>query len=480
MISIRNIAILVVFYFLMVSCIKESFYTGKNAQLRYSADTISFDTVFTSFGTAYQTLVIYNPYNESLNINSISLAGGPSSVFFININGISSSHISNIEIKPRDSLYIFLQVFINPIGQNLPLLIKDSIMFNINNNTKYILLEAFGQDVHLIKGSTLKSQTWPADKPYLIYGNVTVDTLQTLSISAGATVYFHRNANLRVKGTLTANGSFASQILFNDDRLDDYIPNYPGQWGGIQFLPGSTNNLLNYVTIKNGTSGIMLGNSNYKTNPDLIISNCIILNMTYSCLYAVNSKIKAWNCVIADAGTYTCGLLDGGDYQFYQCTLANYYCYQFACRTLVPALYISDYYTNPANIADTILNPLKEAKFYNTIIYDSLSFNATQLPNELDLDLKNSPPSTYMFNHCLIASTDSASFSSSSSFIKVIFNKNPKFENAGNFKFELDSLSPAIQSGDVQTGLNYPYDLNMVNRTLNSAPDIGAYQWVKK
>src|SRR5208283_4163145 len=162
---------------------------------------ISFDTVFTTFGTATKGLTVYNPYNQSLKVN-ISFSGAQDSVFLININGINTSHLNNIDIKPKDSLFIFLQVLINTLSGNLPLLIKDSIMFTVNNNAQYIYLEAFGQNVHFLNNQVLTSQTWLADKPYLIYGNVTVDTLQTLTIEPGTSIYMHRNANLRVKGTL--------------------------------------------------------------------------------------------------------------------------------------------------------------------------------------------------------------------------------------------------------------------------------------
>ncbi len=461
MIIIRYIAFIILCSIFLNSCNKESFYEGKDAKLLFSSDTVSFDTVFTSFGSETKQLMVYNPYNQSLKINTIALSGSQSSVFLINVDGISSAQVNNIEIKPKDSLYIFLQVFINPVGSNLPMIVKDSIMFNVNNKIQYVQLEAFGQNVHFYNGVTLKSQTWPADKPYLIYGNITVDTLQTLTIAGGAVVYMNRNANLRVKGTLIANGSFLTPVQFNTDRLDKDYSQLPSQWGGIAFLPGSKNNVLNWLIIKNGISGITIGRYNDNSKPDLTLSNSIIVNMSYCCLCAINSTVKAWNCVIADAGTYTCGLLNGGDYQFYQCTLANYY-------NASPALTISD-----------TLNPLT-ANFTNTIISDSIFIyqGINDTINELQLP-KNNYISSCVFKNCLIEKQSNDTFNSNSS-INNILNKNPKFKNPSNFDFEIDSLSAAIEGGDINTGLLYPYDLKNVNRTLNPAPDIGAYQWVKK
>src|SRR5208283_5592356 len=242
------------------------------------------------------------------------------------------------------------------------------------------------------------SQTWLADKPYLIYGNVTVDTLQTLTIEPGTSIYMHRNANLRVKGTLQASGAFATPIVFNTDRLDPVYNDVPGQWGGIILLPGSKNHMLNWVIMKNGTSGLTLGGYTIQSKPDLILSNSIINNMSYSCLLAINSQIKAWNCQITDAGNYSCGLIGGGDYQFYQCTLANDYGKYVSRSYNIPTLYISDYYNNPSNVSDVVINPLSEAIFANTIAYGNTT-------NEMTLDLKQTAPSAYLFNHCLLVSS---------------------------------------------------------------------------
>jgi hypothetical protein len=100
--------------------------------------------------------------------------------------------------------------------------------------------------------------------------------------------------------------------------------------------------------------------------------------------------------------------------------------------------------------------------------------------NELTLNINQTTQSACHFNNCLIQTTDTATIKSKVSCLNIIFNKNPKFKNPSDFNFEIDSLSAAIQAGDISTGQQYPYDLNNVSRTTNPAPDIGAYQWVKK
>ncbi len=447
---------------IVLSCQKESFYTGSNASLSFSPDTVAFDTVFTSIGSATQSLIVHNPYNQFIKISLIALEGGAKSPFIININGVNSSSVTNIEIGPKDSLFIFIQFFLNQTGINNPLFIKDSLLFKTNNHLQYVKLLAYGQDVHIINNSTLGTQTWPADKPYLIYGTVMVDSLSTLTIAHGATLYFHRNANLVVKGSLIANGNFKNNILFLGDRLENIYNNIPGQWGGVILQPGSHNNSFNWVVMKNGTSGLQSGGYDEKNPVDLMLSNTIIQTMSYSCLLAFNSTITSYNCVLANGSTYTCGLKDGGLYNFYQCTIVNYN----ANNVSDGALYISDYDNN-----NLVNSGNFGAGFYNTIIDGNN-------PDEVYSDLKGSYTGEPYFENCLVESkmyiNDTVHFSN------CIWNKNPDFENIANLNFQPDSISAARNMGNPSIGQLYPFDLNMNSRILNKQPDIGAYQYIQK
>ncbi|MCK5169177.1 MAG: hypothetical protein KAQ75_04785, partial [Bacteroidales bacterium] len=95
------IPLLIVQFFF--SCEKEEFNTSVNASLVFSVDTILFDTVFTSIGSATQRFTVKNPYNKNLNISSIYLAGGESSPYRLNIDGYPAVRLENIELREKDS-----------------------------------------------------------------------------------------------------------------------------------------------------------------------------------------------------------------------------------------------------------------------------------------------------------------------------------------------------------------------------------------
>jgi hypothetical protein len=62
----------------------------------------------------------------------------------------------------------------------------------------------------------------------------------------------------------------------------------------------------------------------------------------------------------------------------------------------------------------------------------------------------------------------------------MTWNSNPKFISFEKLNFQLDTLSPAKDAGDVQIGKLFPKDLNNNDRTLDNAPDIGAYERIEK
>jgi hypothetical protein len=331
---------------------------------------------------------------------------------------------------------------------------------------------AYSQDVHIFRSETIKSQVWEADKPYLIFGNVILDSLETLTISSGATIYLHKNSNLLIKGTLNIAGEFGKPVSFKGDRLEKDYLDIPGQWGGIILLPGSKNHSIRWMIAENGTSGIVLGSANNLSKPNLEITNSIIRNMAYDALLAYNARIKAVNCLIANAGTYTCGLTSGGDYEFYQCTITNYYGDYDDRDYLAPSLYLSNYSRDPLNPLPIFSSELTKADFYNSIIYGS---NA----DELGLDSVASAGFHYKFDHCLVRSKK-YSDRNTGSFLTMTWNSNPKFISFEKLNFQLDTLSPAKDAGDVQIGKLFPKDLNNNDRTLDNAPDIGAYERIEK
>lgn len=75
-----------------------------------------------------------------------------------------------------DSLFVFVQVTVDPTGSTSPLLIKDSVIFETNGNIQDVKLTAIGQDVYLVKPDRFPTSGFP---DYSIIGRAGFDTIIT-------------------------------------------------------------------------------------------------------------------------------------------------------------------------------------------------------------------------------------------------------------------------------------------------------------
>ena len=313
------------------SCRKDTFITTADAKLRFSEDTVHFDTVFSTVGSITLPLKLYNNYNENLNISNIQLAGGEFSQFRMNVDGESGAQFTDIEILPNDSIYIFIEVTVDPNDDALPFVIEDSIIFTTNGNMQDIKLIAYGQNANFHYGEILCDTTWTDNLPHVIIGSVLVDTLCSLTITEGTDIYLHGGSSFYVLGTLNVLGTKDSLVTFQGDRLEDFYKEVPGQWEGIYLLRGSFDNVIQYAEIKNANKGISLGYSTdtglvtfLELQPTLTLENTKIFDIQYYGIESLNSRIKATNVLIYNVGQANAALTLGGDYEFRHCTMANY------------------------------------------------------------------------------------------------------------------------------------------------------------
>lgn len=452
---------------LLFSCKPDNNSQTANYNLAFSADTVTFDTVFTGIGTATKLLKVYNSNNFDIELQEVFLAKDQQSNYRLNINGLAANRASNLVVAAKDSIHIFIEATIDPNRDQM--VEQDSIIFRSENQEWDIDLVAFGQDVVLLQQAHLLADTiWTNQKPFLVYDYLYVAPQVQLTIEAGTQLHFHRGARFYVEGSLQTKGKLQEPVVFQSDRLEQMYNHVPGQWAGIYFLPGSQQNSLVHTEVKNAIIGIQVDTFAHQNQPVLVMHNTKVQHMTAVGVYARGTNLEMYNCLIADCGQYALACIYGGNYKILNTTVANYWLH--APRN-TPSVVFNNYFVYENN---TFVRPLNKVEFANNIVYGSLE-------NELAFDLYENNEA--YFNFAISHSAFKLSQNNQPQlFSECLFNEPPQFTDRYAFDFHLDTLSPLQRKGSTEVVLKnaafLSTDLDEVMRPTNINPDMGAYQRV--
>lgn len=462
------------------SCRKEKLLES-GGSIRFSVDTLTFDTVFTSLGSFTATVKIFNTQNQKIKLSSVKLDGGTSSQFKINVNGREGNSIGDIEIAPKDSIYVFATVNINPNDSTQPFVVSDRLIVTLNAQTFSIPFIAFGQNAYYVVDSTITSnQVWKTDKPYVIIHNAAVDENVTLTIPAGCRVYVHGDSRLFVLGTLKVTGTKKDSVVFQSDRLDrKYYGNegYPGEWGGIYFNITSRDNEMNYAILKNVGGSTRLGESVFSPaainlSPDtindgkamLVMTNTIIENSIGYGILSDAGTLVAQNCLINTSGAQCLAAIEGGGYYLDNCTFVNYGSKKVS-HIDNPVMALLNYY----DISNTTYRPgpLK-AVLNNCVVWGSLeteffaAYRGDTTKPESKFDVR--------LNNCLIRNKDGVPKGVVAN--STLVNTDPQFRDKDKWDFRPVAGSPLINSG-----INIGVTTDLDNKARDGQPDIGCYEF---
>ncbi len=455
------------FYFIFFSILSISFFscepkdemisTDKSNRISFSPDTVFFDTLYTGFESPVQRASIKNFNKEALNISRLYLQTGENSPFRLTINGIKKQEATDIFLRGNDSLRIFLDIIPPTLNTDGITKLEDFLVVESNGNIEKLPLIVWLQDGILLEDSVLDCQTvWSGKKPYIVKGNVLVEENCKLTIEAGVKVVFLTDAALLVAGSLEINGNSTENVKLGSFRNDGAFENALGQWFGILFGENSKNNRISYAIIENAKTGIRFGTPDNDTIPDLVIENTIIRNMADAGVFCLNSDVLIQNTLIHNCLNRTFSAGAGGNYYFYNNTFANF---GFNFFREEPSFELS----NTLAFVDTtgneqIIREDLKAYFINNIIWGSI---------DEELILFASPQAGFQtFWNANLLKTKLVDAS-----LPNILNQDPKFVDAFNGKYQLDSLSPAIDAG-----LDIGLEIDLECKVRGDNPDIGAFE----
>ncbi len=446
------------------SCKKDSFITGAAARLTTSADSLKYDTVFTTTGSITKSFKIFNGNNQKLRLSKVKLMGGTASAFKININGSAITEANNIEVEANDSIYVFVSVSINPNATNLPFIISDSILINYNGNNRFVQLQAYGQNAIFLNSKVISGNTtWSNTLPYVILKSIRIDTTATLTIPQGCKIYSHADAPFIVDGTLIVNGTKNNEVVFAGDRFDNDYKDLPASWPGIYLRDNSKNNVLKFAVIKNAYQAIVVTNPSINANPKIILQQCTIDNAYDAGILAANTSLQINNSLISNCGNNVT-LIYGGDYNFTHCTVASYS--NAFINHKNPVLTVNNFATQGGVTVTGNIN----AVFRNCIFWGDAGF----VKDEVVVNKRGSNTFTVLLEKNLYRNTTDPV---NSTLTGNINNEDPKFDSIDVSKRYYDfrinnAVAPGINKG---AGTTFTKDLDDKNRS-NGVPDLGCYE----
>lgn len=474
----------IVFLVFFSSCKKDQVTTDPNAILNFSADTVLFDTIFSTIGSTTQLLKVYNQNDQAISIANIQLEGGNNSMYRMNVDGTPGVSFSDLEIDSGDSLFIFVEVTVDPGNQNLPFIVEDRILFRTNGNDQVVQLVAWGQDANFHGGLGSISllgcdEIWNADKPHVVYGVVVVDEDCSLTINQGVQVFCHKGAGIYVGGgVLDIRGALGNEVCFQGDRLEPEFANVPGQWGielnfefedqfGVQqatvvrggiWLSECEGSTIDYAIFKNGSIGVQVDTVKTAGVDALQITNTKIQNMSAIGLLGQGAEMSGFNNLITNCGRACGAFTIGGSYRFDHCTFANYWS---GGTRQDPAFVLNNFYVDFNNTVQ--VRPLSNTLFRNCIVWGN-NAGLTDF-NEFAVAIQENEfvaPAAFFFSNCAVDTDeplDDPLF-----YLNMLNGTTPPFASVTNNDFRLNNSTSIWQCPFVDTA---PIDIGGTNRFSN-------------
>lgn len=352
------------------ACIEDSITTNPSDQPEFSVDTLHMGQVFTQDATPTHKFMVYNRHSKVLSVSDIRFRDGGTGFFRLNVDGMAGTSFNNIEIRPNDSIFVFVEATLPTNGANAPVAICETVDFITNGVTRSVVLEAVGRDVKRLKAHTLLSDTTiTSSLPVQIFDSLVVAPGVTLTLAPGAELFFHDSAELRVHGSLVSDGTPQAPVVLGGDRTGWVATNIPYQimslqWEGVYFSPSSHSNRLSHTVIENTVNGVTLDslNNGNEAAPQLYLVNCRLRNAGTHALNAIHTSVNAVGCEFAEAGQGVVRLR-GAAHNFANCTFANHYLFSYISGPII-AFEHADSETD-----DLSGTPYLSAEIANSIIY---------------------------------------------------------------------------------------------------------------
>jgi hypothetical protein len=428
---------------LLLSCSdNESFTTSPSNRLTFSVDTVMLDTVFSRVPSSTRTFWVFNHSGDGIRCSNVRLQQGNQTGFRVNVDGIylgatEGYQTSDIELRNKDSLRVFVELTSPMNNHTDPQLLEDNLVFTLESGAEQkVNLRAFTWDAEMVDHLVVsRDTTISTTRPLVVSRGIEVAENATLQL-LGTTLYFRANAGVDVYGRLITDEHDGRETVLRGDRLDhmfDYLPydRVSGQWQGITFHDSSFENVIRHTELHSGSNGIVCDSSS-TARSKLTMEYSTIHNMQGYGLKATNCRLSINTCQITNT-LMDCLCVRGGMVDVNNCTLAQFYPFDSNRGAAIR-------FAN--STGDNSPCPLERLQVSNTII---TGYADDVLMGELG---DSAVVAEYAFDHCLI--------------------RTPKVETADSVRFKAtiwEDVKDTITAGDKNFALvdtdNLIYDFSL-------------------
>ena len=448
----------------------ESFSTSRADVLSFSVDTVKMDTTFSNVPTPTYSFWVYNRSGKALRCSSVRLENGNQTGYRVNVDGTYLSpelgyQTQDVEVRKGDSVRVFVELTSPLQHADDPQLVADNLLFQLESGVQQkVNLKAYSWDAQLLTNLRVREDmTLQSRQPIVVYGGIRVDSLATLTVGEGTTLYFHENAGLKVYGSLKLQGAANAEVVLRGDRIDrmfDYLPydRTPGQWQGVELMPSSHDNVMTYADIHSAYHGVLVDSSDVSRQKLLMQSSTVHNCQGYGVMID-SAKVQICNSQISNTLLHPL-YVHGGDVEVNGCTIAQFYPFDARRATAIgfqaplPNLSVRNSLVTGYHDDEVVWSEPKEGEVFN-----------------------------FLFDHCVLR-TEKMQTDDSLKFTNVIYEdlkdtvkfgeKHFKLFDTDNLKydFHLRKESAAVGVADPATAL--PFDRNGMRR--REQPSVGCYE----
>lgn len=450
--------------------------TPKPGLLRFSRDTVVFDSIFSTVLSPTQRLWVYNPHRYPVRVLRAFLAKGAQSPYAFVWDGQPGPLQAPYVLGAGDSAQVFLTLrdtsFVDAVRE-------DVLVMQTEAGVQEVPLRATLIAAYVYRDLAFDSVvvSLPTDKPIVVDGYLYVGPAAVLRLLPGTRLYFSARrwpsgplqgelmSGLYVAGRLEALGTPAEPIRCQGWRLEPYYASAPGQWQGLWFFPSSTDNRLLYVEIAQASVGIRVDSAGGPIAPKLYLEGCVIrdaanygLVVQGFCPTLPSQPIlHAVNTLVYRCGQACAALVGGGTYRLVHCAFLYD---QGDLRRGVTALVLTDF----LRLSDA------QVQLYPLDFWALNSLFWTTKEEAVVADLRGGTPVQYTFDHCAARQKNPLPGPGN------LYPSSPGLGSAQD-AYPLLEESPLINAGRYDPTWSPLFD--RVGRRRDSQPDIGVYEYVR-